>query len=63
MTKPTAQKVHTATELYIIDITHSSPKIITSLHFTPHFSLPCTFESFVTTLQNPITSPHLQLLP
>ena len=34
----------------------------TSLHITPHFSLPCTFGRIVTTLQKPFSSPHLQLL-
>jgi len=34
----------------------------TSQHFTPHFSLPCTFGCFVTTLPKYFTSPHFQLL-
>jgi len=61
MTQRTAQNLHTATQ--INDNTRFSHKIITALHFTalhntslnftPHFSRPCTFGRFVTTLQSP----------
>ena len=42
---------------------HPRPSFhFTLLHITPHFSLPCTFERFASTLQKPFTFPNLQLI-
>ena len=40
---------------------HFNSHHFTSLQFTLHISLPCTFGRFVTTLQKPITFPHFCL--
>jgi len=71
MTQRTAQNTHTQLHYYKSMIIHTfkqrnhlislhlTPLLCTSLHFTPHYSLPSTFGRFVTTLQNPFTSSHI----